>query len=225
MNFTDLIEVKKMLEIDLANTSEDTRLLLFIEQVSSWIEQYLNRSIFLKTRTEYYKGTGTQRLLLKSRPVFINPLPQVWVDGGANYGATSGAFQQPQSMLTWGYDFTLDIDDGIDTSKSGILIRINALWPKPSARQAGYLSPFIIQDTGSIKVTYYAGYSIDSLPAQIRAAANLMVANYRYVFPLGLPLNSESYEDRNISISADQKTYLMSLAAPMLFSFRNWKFG
>jgi len=224
MIYSDIGEVKSLLNIDPSDTIEDKNILFYIEWASRIIEEYLNRpGLTYASRTEYYGGSGTQKLLLKSRPVFVNPTIQVFLDEGGFYGSVSGAFTQSDSQLTYGVDFCLDTLDGI-SSRSGILIRTHDFWPKPAIRQQGYLSPFIGQGFGAIKVIYTAGYTVDTLPPQFRAAADLLVSKLRYVFPLGVELGGESYEDRSISVVANQKGYLMSLVKPLLFTFRNWVF-
>ena len=176
-----------------------------------------------KLRTEYYNGTNSQRLLLRSRPVFTTPTPQVFVDSGGYFGSVSGAFTGANDALTYGVDFCLDIDQEDGTSRSGILIRFNDFWPKRYVRQAGYLTPFVTPSYGSVKVIYQAGFTVDTLPAVFRLAMNLLVAKLRWIFPLGLELNSESYEERNIGIAASQKNYMLNLVTPMLKPYSNWK--
>lgn len=224
MLFSDLNEAKAILEIDPCNKAEDKKLTFILEWVSSLIEEILNRpNMSKKERTEYYQGTGSQKLLLRSRPVFTTPDIQLWLHEGGHYGSTSDAFGTG-TLLTYGSDYFLKIDQEDGTSRSGILFRLNNFWPKPSIRQGGYLSPFVWEDTGSIKVTYTAGYTVDSLPTVFRMACNLLIARMRYILPLGLELSSEHYEERSIAILGNQRRYLTSLVASMLLPYRNWKF-
>ena len=68
MLYSDLREIKSVMGIDPGDTSVDKSLNFYIEQASAWIEELLNRpGMSYKSRTEYYKGTGTQKILLKSR--------------------------------------------------------------------------------------------------------------------------------------------------------------
>ena len=79
MLWTDIQELKSVLEIDPGNTSEDKKLLLVIEWASAWMEEILGRPGFgYKARTEFYSGTGTQTLLLRSRPVYQR-FPRLYV--------------------------------------------------------------------------------------------------------------------------------------------------
>lgn len=226
--YTDIRELKVMLQIDPRNTEEDKNLSFYNEQASAWISEWFGRPGFFRARrTEYYSGTGTQRLLLNSRPTQSTDAEPIVVifDPNGNFGSTSGSFDPGTRTLTYGTDYCLQIDqpDGV-TSRSAILWKINSYWFKPSRRIPGYLSPSIGPDVGSYKITYTGGYTVQDLPAQLRMAADLLIARLRHLFPLGLELNSEAYEERSISWAATQKNYLMALVTPMLWSFRNWNF-
>lgn len=224
MLFSDLRELKTALEIDPEDTSEDKKLTLFLSHASSWIEEIIGRPGMSKQeRTEYYNGTGTENLLLRSRPVFTTPTIQVFLDDSGYWGATSGCFAA-NTALTYGVDFALAIDQDDGTSRSGILVKINDVWNKRAVRNRGLLSPFLAKGQGNIKVVYTAGYTVDSLPDVFRAACNLLVSRLNYIWPLGVELNSEGYEERSISIVTDQKLRLTALVRPMLEGFRNRTF-
>lgn len=226
MLLTDLMEVKALLSIDPSNTEDDKLINFLIEQASSWMEELANRKFLYKSRTEYYNGTGTQKLLLRSRPVFTTPTIEVYVDNSGLWGATSGAFAS-STQLTYGDDFGLWIDQEDGTSRSGILVRKNALWDRNSVRQTGLLAPFMYSTFGGIKVVYTAGYTISSLPADLRFAAMNLIARMRYLLPLGMELSSESYQERSISILSEGKHALLSESGvrPILQSHRNWTWG
>lgn len=223
--------MKALLQIDNADTSEDKLLGFLIEMASNWIEELLGRNFTFKQRTEYLKGSGTQKLLLKNRPAFAVlpssptvPAIQVFLDEGAYYGATSGAFTAQGDQLVYGQDFALQIDqeDGI-SSRCAILIKLNSFWPKPCVREAGWLSPYVGQSFGPIKVTYWAGYTVDTLPSSFRLAANLLIAKLRTVFPLGVETAGEGYEERSLSVALSQKEMLLRLVKPMILPYLNFK--
>lgn len=226
MLYTDLVEIKALLEIDPNNTSEDKKLNFLVEMASSFIEEVLNRKMSFALRSEIYSGTGTQKMLLRSRPVFTTPTITISFDPSAYFGSSPNAFQNspPESNLVYGKDFCLQIDQPDGSSRSGILYRINDYWYKPYVRQTGLLSPFIGTDTGSYLITYQAGYTVDTLPADFRLACNLLVSKLRYIFPLGVELSSESYEERAIALITNYKDYLLALVRPMILKYRNWKF-
>lgn len=225
MLWSSLQELKVLLGIDPGNTAQDAKLLLLNTVAGDWLGEWLNRPGFdLKARTEYYDGTGTQNLLLRSRPVFTSPTVQVFTDSNGNWGSTSGSFDSSTSALTYGTDFALRLDPGEEgVSRSGILVRINGYWEKPAVRQTGYLSPFIGQANGNVKVIYTAGHTIDTMPSMLRMAANFLVARLNHVWPLGVELGSESYEERSLSYINSERSKLFVLVRPMLTGFRNFK--
>ncbi len=215
--------MKKVCDINLDDHAEDSKLNFFIEQASDWILEYLDRhDIEKKSRTEFYNGTGTLTLQLRSRPVFVTPTIEVYVDSSGYYGQASGSFLAA-SQLTFGTDFVLKIDQDDGTSRCGLLIRIDGgIWPKQPVRTQGLLTSYIGPGFGCVKVTHTAGHTVDTLPAQLRAACNLLVTRMRYFWPLGLEIASESYEERHISLINRNKNWLMGPVIPMLFTLRNW---
>jgi hypothetical protein len=224
MMLSDVIEVKKVCDINLDDHSEDSKLNFFIEQASDWILEYLDRhDIEKKERTQYYNGSGTLQLQLRYRPVFTTGL-RVWVSSNGFFGQTSGAFD-PSTELIFGTGFALKIDQDDGTSRSGLLIRMDGnYWPKRAVRTRGLLASFLGPSFGSIKVTSTAGYTIDTIPSQLRSACNLLVTRMRYLWPLGMEIQNESYEERSIGFFVRNKNYLMSAVLPMIHSYKNWSF-
>lgn len=223
---SDLNELKTILELDTDDRTEDKKLLFLIDYAAVLIQDFLGmpNGFLYKSRTEYYGGTGTQRLTLRTRPVTATPTITVSLDEAGFYGAPSGSFAST-TALTYGTDFALDIDqDDNLTSRSGILVRMNNIWEKANYRQKGYLSPFVGQQFGTIKITYSGGFTVDGLPANFRLAMNLLVARLRFILPIGMELSSDGYEEKSIGIAADKKDYLLSLVKPLIFNRRNWAF-
>src|ERR1700724_2442686 len=232
MLYSDIRELKTMLEIPDADTSEDRKLGIINEQVGNWLEEWTNRKFQYGQWTEVYKGTNTQKMPLRRRPVYANQAianpatqspPQVYYDSGAYYGSAQGAWTSQDALMTYGVDFCLQLDqsDGI-TSRCAILNRIGNYWLRPSARAAGLLSPFYTFDTGSYRVTYTAGMTVNQLPAQLRLAADLLVSRLRWIIPTGQEVSNESYEERSVGFITSEKMKLMSLCAPLLQGHRNW---
>lgn len=220
MLWTDLKTLKQLLEIDPNDTSQDWLLCHFNNWTTDILETLLNRDFTQKTRTWYYQGTGTQKLILIHRPVQPSSLEVTISDVGYfGFGDFSGG-----TSLVLGVDYTIkpDRDDG--WSNEAILYRINDTWPKPCYRQAGLLSPFVGPDLGSVQVVYTAGYTIDTLPQQLKMAAEMLVTKMSYYFPLGLEVTGESYIDRSISLSPEQRDYLMGAIKHFIWAYRNWKF-
>lgn len=221
---TDINELKTILEIAPGDTSEDAKLMLFISYATSIIEEFLNRpGLFLKERTEYYNGTGTAKLLLRSRPVLTTPTIQCWVSTGGYWGQGDDAFPD-NTELVYGSDFVLQIDTDDGKSRSGLLWTLRQVWPKPNLRQVGWLTPYVGQNRGSIKIVYTAGYTVQDLPGAIREACNLLVMRLYQAAPYGALLTSESYEERSVSYLLPRDD-LLSLVRPLLWTFRNFRWG
>jgi len=235
MIFSDLAEIKTVLEIDNCDASENKKLLFFAEWTTRWIEEILDRDFSFKTRTEYYDGTNTQKLLLRHRPVYPNPTNpnyapiSVVYDSAGYWGSAPGAFNvttnsATATALVYGTDYALRIDRNDGGSTSAILYRINEYWLKPIMRQTGLLAPFMADDTGSYQVVYSAGYFTDNLPATLRMAANTIIAKLRHYFPVGMEIGGESYEERALSYVTQAKNYIITPAVrSMVLQHKNWK--
>lgn len=182
----------------------------------------LDRKISKKSRTEYYNGTGTKKLLLRHRPVFLTPTISVNVDESGSFGQPTDAFGSG-GELTYGADFSIKPDQEDGTSREAILYRLTGYWPKRSVREVGTLSPFLGESAGTIKVIYTAGYTTDTLPADLRMAFMLLVGRLRGIFPLGVELTSDNLEERSLSPVTNVKTKLLDLIRPVVLSRRNWK--
>lgn len=224
-NLGSLQELKQLLGISPTNVTQDVKLYFLLSYATSWIEEFLNRKgLFVSERTEYYSGTNSIRLLLRGRPVYASPTPPaVWVDRNGYWGATSGSYNS-NTQLTYGVDYSLQIDQSEGTSRSAVLVKMKGVWEKNLAREAGWLAPFVVGSNGSIKVQYTAGYTTENMPTSLRSAVNLLVMRFNYLMPLGMELSSESYEERSISILGERRDYLMSLIKPVLGNYRNWNF-
>lgn len=217
---TDLRECKQILQVPTGNTSRDLLLSFYIQWASNWIQELLGRDLEKKSRTQYYSGSGSRRLILKSRPVFTSPTIQCWVDEAGYWGQPSDAFDD--DPLTYGTDYVLIIDQDDGTSRCAILESRKGYWPRPQARQQGLLSPFAGKGNGNIKVTYTAGWTTDTTPETLRQACVLLVARMDYLFPLGMEIGSESYEERNISLVAEKDDYILRQIKPLILAWRNW---
>jgi len=227
----DLSEIKTILQIDPLNTTLDTQLGLFNEWCASIFEEVLGREVMYANRTWNYPGTGKQTLLLKHRPVYPSTPPakastlpfsplSVTVTEGWNWGEAGIT----GDTLALGTDYAIRIDQDDGGSREAILYRIGNCWPRPILRQPGELSPFVGADMGSVQVNYTAGWTIDTLPAMMRGAAEMLVARLNNLFPLGQQLSSESYIERSIGLTENQRRYLLGLVRPLLLFWRNWTF-
>ncbi len=228
MQLQDLNELKSMLEIDPEDTEEDKKLLFLIEYASDMIESILDRKLFYRTGTEYYCGSGTQKLLLNRRPVYDPTSIVVLLNTNGYFGSDPSPNGDVQPLV-YGVGYCLQIDNPEskygDVSNCGILIRIGDYWNKQYVRQYPLLSPYIDQSYGNIQVTYTAGYTFDTLPAQIRMAMVFLVGRLRFLLPVGFELSGDTYEERSVSIASPQTQYLLGMVRAMLFPYKNWTFG
>lgn len=236
MLFTDLATLKSVLDIDPNNANEDQNLLIWTRYATDWISELMNRDFSYKVRTVYYSGTNTQKLVLRHRPVYplvglaqavlpFQPLTVIIDEYGA-YGYAPNSFQNNPDIkpLTLGVDYTINPDQDDGGSREAILYAINRLWPKPWVRAPGLLSPYPGISMGPIQVQYTAGYTVDTLPPILRLAAEKLVGSIRYLFPLGVQLSSEGYEERSISLALQgSKTALLGDLPAICASLRNWK--
>ena len=224
--YSDLRTIKSVLEIDPRNTIEDKKLLMFLDIATNLIEDVTNRpGMLYRVRTEYYNGTGTRTLLLRHRPVYTTPTPLIYVDQGGYFGSVDGSFDTATDARVYGTDFCLDLTEEGEPSRSGIVYSMKGAWPPLTSRLPGLLTPVVQRGVGNIKVVYGGGYTADDLPSAFRFACTLLVTRLRYLMPLGFELTGENYEDRSITLSAERKDWLLAGVKPLLFAYRNWRFG
>lgn len=213
------------MDIDPGDKSEDKKLFILLDLASDWLGEAMGITggIDKKERTEYYNGNGKALLNLKHRPVFTTPALQVSSSLSGFFGSPSGSFDS-DTLLTYGTDYCLKIDQDDGTSRCGTLIKIRGYWPTQGRRDVGLLSPYVAPGQGSVKIVYTAGWTIDTLPSMIRQACDLLVARLANIWPVGMELNSENYIDRSISAVVSEKSKLMALITPLVISRRNWSF-
>lgn len=161
--YTTRSNVKTHLGLASEDTSLDALIDLLLLEVDEVINGYTGRGDLTSSQaTEYYDGTGRERLILRRRPV--TAVAGIWVDQAAYYGNAAGAFPST-SEWTSGTDFALPRSDASE-GNGGILIAIRnpdfgggGIWP---------------EGRGNIKVTYTAGYA--TIPKDLTlAATNLTV--------------------------------------------------
>lgn len=224
MLLASLEEAKALLAIDPENRQEDLSLGFMLRMASDWIEKYLNRrgALDKRERTEFYPGSGTQTIRLRAYPVSLSPVPEVWLDEQGYFGTPSDSFNTLKK-LEHGKDFAL-YEDHSGKCNNGLLVRINNVWVKPLVRQRGFLTPYVADSFGNVKVTYTGGYASDELPSDIVFACVQLVARMRHQFPMGVPLSSESYEDRSISVFGGDRNYLMGQVKHLLNPYRSYRF-
>lgn len=75
---TTISQLKMHLDIAQGDTSQNTRLEMFINSASQAIESYCNRSFVKATRSEYRDGRRSNMILLRNYPA--TSVSEVWID-------------------------------------------------------------------------------------------------------------------------------------------------
>ena len=138
--------------------SEDKQLERLINSVSTTVQNYTGRKFIADTYTEYYKGTGRQRLVLNQYP--INKITSVKVDSAA---------------LTAGTDYVTSDSTYLDR---GIVFKSNGwTWYGYEMGLVGELTAPV----DNIEVIYSAGYTLSpessrNLPWDVEDAVISMVS-------------------------------------------------
>ncbi len=162
------------------------------------IKRYCGRDfVYRSAQTEYYDGTGTDKLLLARWP-FLPANVAVSVDIGGYYGQASGSFAA-STALTLGTDFIVPITPtwGDGQNHSGIIKRIGTTWPLRASRPHGNLSYRPEPLPGCIKVTYTAGYSL--IPHPVKEAVWNLTSMKAQTSTYGRLAQSESGEGYSVS--------------------------
>jgi hypothetical protein len=139
--------------------SKDNHIERLINSVSSMVAKYCNRKFIADTYSEFYKGSGRQKLVLNQYP--INAITSVKVDSAA---------------LTAGTDY---VTSDATYNDQGIIFKPNGwTW-------YGYLTGLVGELTApvdNIEVVYSAGYTLEpeasrDLPWDLEQAVVSMVAD------------------------------------------------
>lgn len=126
-----------------------------------------------------------------------------WLDRTGFYGAGNNAFAA-LARLNPGVDFLVVPDQADGTSLSGILERLNGIWPAAVEFNRGLLAPSMVPAKGCLKLTYTHGFQVGQVPADLVLAVHLVAANLRSM-RRGAPLNSESYDGYSYSLGRGRK--------------------
>lgn len=184
-----------------AEASEDALLKLLIGQVSALIAKSLCRTHILNSNsanpiTEYYGGEGNANLILRQWPASN---PTVWEDEMGYFGRGTNAFASV-TQLTEGINYVLRYDQtGGGASNSGILERLNGVWPGGRTRDSWSLAAYPVPGRGNIKVRYTVGW--DAAPGDLSLAALLALARIRNSRAYGEALAQERYEDYSYQLA------------------------
>lgn len=191
MALTSLAQVKAFLNIPVANITMDPWLTALMLAAELHIKNYLNRDLEQQTYTEYYSGTGTNILALRSFPV--SSVVNVWLDFNGNFGQVAGAFAS-STLLVVGRDYVLSTEQSGTLSRNGLLVRLNGIWSEVGRQYyPGKVTGEVGPALGCIKVEYTAGYS--PIPLDIQYAVAFLTSAMRRAIPIGGNLESETLGD------------------------------
>jgi hypothetical protein len=194
----------------ISGTSEDSKLDLLTNYADAAIKRYLGIDIEStsypgaatngKGDSGYYSGNGSRYMVLRHWPV--TAIASVYLDASGVWGEGTDAFSSA-TLLTEGTDYSIrweHYQGAAVASRTGILERINGVWPQSNWYRPGniMLDPQTAQ--GNIKVAYTAGWA--TVPVDIVQAAALLVAHYRRTLPQGGMIQSESQGAYSYSMAA-----------------------
>lgn len=206
-------DVKPFLGISSSDTSEDARLQVLLAQAIAYVKRYCNRDFestsYPGAASEgtgdagYYWGNDTRLLVLRQRPV--TALTSVYLDSSGRFGDNPDGAFAASTLLVAGTDYVLRWDGalaGTSTrcSYSGIVERLNGVWPGRRGARPGTISTEQTPGVGNIKVAYTAGYS--TIPADLKQAVCTVVSMVRRSADKGAPIASESLGGYSYSIGS-----------------------
>lgn len=213
MAIIDLAYLKIQLGIDAGDTSNDTQLQQFIDQAEAIIKRYVKRPLEEATTIEYYNGNGRRQLVLKRRPV--TSVTSVHEDQSGFFGDPSDSFDS-STELTEGEDFAIRRDNrfGDPThSASGMLVRMGAVWPRVRLDRSYNIHSQLAHGLGNIRVEYTAGYSVATMPEDLKYAVATLVSIIRGAADQGFTYQSESldYYSYNRGSSEDERQQIQDI--------------
>lgn len=125
------------------DTKDDTLLTRALDAAEDMIESYCGRVFAQATRTEYYDGSGSDKLLLRQHPITLPP----------DSGAVTPIVLEYGEALTVGED-PVAVPDVLIVKETGLLVMTAGIW---------------IPERRYYKITYSAGYLV--VPVTIEQAA------------------------------------------------------
>lgn len=200
MALTTKENIKLLLGI--SDTSKDALLDYLITQADVIIENYLDRKIEQATYTEFYSGSGTERLFLNNYPV--TSITSIHLDNRGYFGDGPDSFAA-DTLLTEGSDYVLNKDDASETavSRSGEVFRIKGIWDRPHIRKRGQLCSAPASGKGNIKVVYVGGFAV--VPKDLEHCANRVVVSIYNSRTLSSVIASESFEDYSYNLAGTEE--------------------
>lgn len=154
---TSLASLRRYLQVDSTDVSDDHTFNELVMQVSKFIEGYCERSFISQSYTEYYNGNGSSELVLNHYPV------------------TAITSCYDDTDRAWGADTAIPTTDlQISDRVPGLII-----YDGGTFFDTMNLFKYAVEN---IKITYTAGYAV--IPQDLEMAANMLCA-YHYVLLKG----------------------------------------
>lgn len=189
--------------------------------ISATVATAGDAATFHRSYIEFYSGTGARVLWLKQRPAL--EVVSVHLDDAGYAGGLETAFSE-QTRLTAGTDFALlrDADRMATGARSGRLVRLHDVWPRPVTRSDPLLAASPGEAFGNIRVSYFAGYV--SLPDDVSLATMQVVAAIRRTRLAGRDIQSETIDEYRYALSeaADVSRVLPDVHR-LLRPYRTWE--
>lgn len=216
--FVSLDYVKTILRLPLNETEDDPRLKLTIRAVCSMIENDLAYPVGEETVTKYYSGDGGPVLFLDER--YITSIVNIWLDNSGWFGSNPSGFDA-STLLVNGTDYALMVEGDGEACLTGMVRRINAVWPAPARFPQKTLVSERDIYRGNIKASYVTGYPMALVPEDIKWAAAIMVGLAERKNDGGGPIGGFSFEGFSQSFGQDSPEDMTSIQS-ILSSHRKW---
>jgi uncharacterized phiE125 gp8 family phage protein len=139
-----LADAKAFLKV--TASTDDTIIADLVNEVSSWVANFIGRPLILATYIEYYDGQGTPELILRRFPV------------------VSITNLNRDDARLWASATDIDVTNNALVDLASGIIR---LWHNETAFYRGH---------GNIRVTYTAGWTLAQVPYAIQLAVRKLVS-------------------------------------------------
>lgn len=194
MALITLAEYKAFAGISSTDATRDASLNAMIAETDDAIKRYLHQNIESATYTTVMDAPNDVNINLPQLPVSFTDF-SIYVNWNAN---GDPSLFTSDDLLTMYTDYLLDPSpDSATISTTGIVRSMQGWWGLWYQRNGYVLTPKSVPAYGCIKVVYTAGYA--TVPASIKAAANLLVSKLYMMRKIGMPENSTSLNGYSVS--------------------------
>jgi hypothetical protein len=216
-SLTSLSELASNMRLGTISDTDAKQYIQLIMAAESFVRRVCNRQFtYNAAYVEYLDSNQTDAVLLRERPV--HSVTSVYLDAKGYSGQAPNAFG-PESLLTAGVDYFLEIDNSFGTlANAGKLKRIGRSWPLVNWMPIGCLAPRPTPIAGCIKVTYAGGYKL--IPNDLKLAIWQIVADRKQAALWGSSFQSESHQGYSYSLgSPDQEILKIGSVRSILNSY------